>query len=179
LPPRAVEVTSSLRPEPTTRGKDVGSSSRSEARLVREDQRVTRSRTAPRGSGTLEGQRDLPRRDDPPRWPVEHEPSPHHLFDSSDRQDADSLQRRSLRARSTMPASTPSVPQGASTSIPSQSLQSLVIRGGGALDVHVPLSVSGSQGPASNAAEVGRTAPVQLGVRSTIPEPQGRSGQTP
>jgi hypothetical protein len=44
-PPRAVEVTSLRWPEPAAREGGTSSSSRSGARPVREDQRVTRSRT--------------------------------------------------------------------------------------------------------------------------------------
>jgi hypothetical protein len=90
---------------------------------------------------------------------VEHEPSPHHFFNGSDRPDADSLHRRSSRARSMTPMSTLGALQGADTSAAPRHLQSLVIRGGGAPDVHVPLSTGGGQGPASDAAEVGRTVP--------------------
>jgi hypothetical protein len=64
LPPQAVEVTSSRRPEPAVYVKNVSLSSRSAACPVQEDQRATRSRMAPDGSGASELRRDLPRRVD-------------------------------------------------------------------------------------------------------------------
>jgi hypothetical protein len=45
--------------------------------------------------------------------------------------------------------------------------------------VHVPLSSSGSQGRASNAAEVGRTAPEPSRERSAALEPVGRGEPAP
>jgi hypothetical protein len=75
-PPRAVEVTSSRRPKLVAREKGVGSSSRLTVCPIREDQWVTRSHMVPGGPGTSEVRRDPPRRDDPPRRPLEHEPPP-------------------------------------------------------------------------------------------------------
>jgi hypothetical protein len=178
-PPRVVEVTSSRRPEPAAREKGAGSSLRSVALLVREDQRVTHSHMMLGSPGASEVRRDPPRQDDPPRMPVEHKPSPHHLFDGFDRPNTDSLQRRPSRARSTTPTLTLSVPQGVDTSAVPQRLQSLVIRGGGAPDVHVPLSAGGSQRPTSDAAEVGRTASEPTRERNTTLKPAGRSGPAP
>jgi hypothetical protein len=97
------------RPEPVALKKGVGSSSKSVARPVREDQGVTRSHMAPGGPCASEGRRDPPRKDDPPKRPTEHEPSPHHLFDGSDHPDVDSLKRLSSKARSTPPVS-PAMP---------------------------------------------------------------------
>jgi hypothetical protein len=57
-PPRATEVTSSRRPEPAAHEKNMGSSSLSAARPVREDQPATRSHMAPGGSGASEVRRD-------------------------------------------------------------------------------------------------------------------------
>jgi hypothetical protein len=158
-PPRAVEVTSSWQPEPATHEKSVGSSSRSVARPVREDQRATHSRMAPCGSGASEVRRDPPRRVDLPMRPEEHKPSPRHLFDGFDRLDTDSLQRHPSRARSTSSTSTPSTPQGADSGAAPWRLQSLIIQGGGAPDVQVSLPAGGGQGPASDAAEVGKDSP--------------------
>jgi hypothetical protein len=63
-PPRAVEVTSSQRPEPAVCEGGTGSSSRSGARPVREDQWATHSPTTPGGLGASEVQRDQTRRGD-------------------------------------------------------------------------------------------------------------------
>jgi hypothetical protein len=73
---------------------------------------VTCSHMAPDGPGASEVRRDPPCRDDPPRRPVEHEPSPRHFFDGSDHPDSDSMQRHSSRARLMTSTSTPSAPQG-------------------------------------------------------------------
>jgi hypothetical protein len=156
-PHRAMEVSSSRRPEPTVREKGAGLSSQSGARPFQEDQRVSRSHTVPGGPGAFEGRRDPTQWNDLPKQPAEHQPSPRHLINGSDRPDADSLKRRLSKARSTPPASTLSAPQGADTSAHPRRLQSLIIRGCGAPYVHVPLSAGGSQGPASDAMEAGRT----------------------
>jgi hypothetical protein len=126
-PPQAVEVTSLRRPEPAAHEKSMGSSSRSVARPIREDQWVTRSRTAPGGSSASEVRRDPPRRVDPPRRPEQQEPSPRHLFDGSDRTDTDSMQRRLSWARSTSSASTLSAPQEADSGATPRCLKSLII----------------------------------------------------
>jgi hypothetical protein len=105
----------------------------------------------------------LPRR---PRRPEEHGPSPRHLFNDSDRPDRDSLKRCPSRARLTTPALTPNAPQGADLGATPRRLQSLIIWGGGALNVHVSLPVGGGQGPAFDVAEVGRTTPEMLRERS-------------
>jgi hypothetical protein len=90
---------------------------------------VTHSQAALGARRASEGQRDPPNQDDPPRRLVKHEPHPppHHLYDDSDRPDAESLQRRSSKVRSTPPASAPGAPQGADTSVPPRRLQSLII----------------------------------------------------
>jgi hypothetical protein len=77
------------------------------------------------------------------------------------------------------PASTLSAPQGAISSTAPQRLQSLVIRGGGAPDVHVSLYAGRGQGPASDVAEVERTKPKPLRAHNTALEPVGRSGPAP
>jgi hypothetical protein len=113
-PPRAIEVTSQ-RLEPVAHKKNVGSSSRSTARPVREDQRATRSHMAPHGSGASDARRDPPRRVDPPRRSEERGPKSRHLFNGFDRPDTDSLQRRPSQARSTGLVSKPSTPQEANS----------------------------------------------------------------
>jgi hypothetical protein len=160
-PPLTVEVTSSRRPVPTAHEKNVGLSSRSGARPAREDQRATRSRTAPSSSGASEARRDLPRRSE------ERAPPSRHLFNGSDCPDTDSLQKRPSRARSTSSASTPSAPREADSSAAPQRLQSLIIQGGRASDVQVSLAAGEGQGPTSAMAEVGRIAPEQPG--SAVP----------
>jgi hypothetical protein len=74
---------------------------------------------------------------------------------------------------------TPSASQGADTSAPPRCLSCSIIRDGRAPDVHVPLSAGGSQGLASNSAEVRRTVPELSRGRGTTLEPEGRSGPAP
>jgi hypothetical protein len=52
----------------------------------------------------------------------------------------------------------------------------VVIRGGGAPEVHVPLSDGGNQRPSSDAAEVGWIVPEPPRERSATLEHEGRSG---
>jgi hypothetical protein len=66
--------------------------------------------SAPEARRDLHHRADLPRRSE--EWTI---PS-RHLFDGSDRPDADSLQRHRSQARSTDSASTPTVPQEADSS---------------------------------------------------------------
>jgi hypothetical protein len=77
------------------------------------------------------------------------------LYDDSDRPDSDSLQRRRSRAKSTDTASTSSAPQALDSGATPQRLQSLLIRGGRASDVHVSLVAGGGQGPTPAVAEAG------------------------
>jgi hypothetical protein len=108
----------------------------------------------------LRGRRDPPHRDDLPRRSTERDSSSRHSFNDVEHPDSDSLRRHSSsKARSTPPASAPSVPQGGNTSIPQRRLQSLVLRGGGVLAVQVPLSAGGSQETPLGAAAAGRAAP--------------------
>jgi hypothetical protein len=165
-PPHAVEVTSSRWPEPVACEKNVGLSSRLAARPVRGEQQVGHPRTAPGGSGTPEARRDPPRRDDLQRRSEEWAAPSRHLFDGSDRPDSDSLQRRPSRARSTSSALTLSAPQEADPGAAPRRFQSLIIRGGGALDVQVSLTAGRGQGPSLSAAEVRRTIPEQPGAHS-------------
>jgi hypothetical protein len=85
------------------------------------------------------------------------------IYDGSDHPDSDSLRRRRSRGRSSDLASTPSVALVAELSAASRRLQSLLIRGGGALDVHVPLIAGGGHGPTLAIVEVGGTAPKRMG----------------
>jgi hypothetical protein len=139
-----VEVSSSWRPESATREKGAGSKSLSGACPTRQDQRVTHSHTALGGPHASEGRRDPPRRDDPPKQPTEHEPSPRHLYDNSDHSDADSLRWCSSKVRSTPPASAPSAPQGADLSVPPAAPPIFNHPGRQGPDVHVSLSWRGS-----------------------------------
>jgi hypothetical protein len=110
----------------------------------------------PGGTGALEAQRDPPRQADPLRQSEERQAPTHHLFDDSDRPNTDSLQRRRSRARSTDSTSTSSTPQKADSGAAPRCLQSLLIEGGRAPDVHISLVADGGQRPTSTVAEVGR-----------------------
>jgi hypothetical protein len=70
------------------------------------------------------------------------------------------------------PASTLSAPQGVDSSTAPRRLKCLVIRGGGAPDVHVYLYVGRGQGSASDVAEVERTKPKALRAHNTPPSIQ-------
>jgi hypothetical protein len=107
---------------------------------------VARPRVAPGRPSALEARRDPPRRADPLRRSEELPTPSCHLFDASDRPNADSLQRRRSQATSTDSVSTPSAPQEADSGAALRRLQSLIIRGGGALDVQVSLAAGGGQG---------------------------------
>jgi hypothetical protein len=85
------------------------------------------------------------------------------LYDGSDRPDSDSLQRRRSWGRLSDSASTSSVPPVAEPSAALRRLQTLLIRGGGAPDVHVSLIASGGHGPTPAITEVGGTAPEPMG----------------
>jgi hypothetical protein len=58
-------------------------------------------------------------------------------------------------------------------------LQSLLIRGGGAPDVHMSLADGGGHGPALAATEAGGSAPERTGESVTVIEAAGRGGVTP
>jgi hypothetical protein len=66
------------------------------------------------------------------------------LYDGLDRPDSNSLQRRRSQGRSSDSALTPSTASVAEPSATPRRLQSLLIRGGGAPDVHVPLIAGGA-----------------------------------
>jgi hypothetical protein len=180
-PPRAAEVSSSRRPQAAARDKNVGSSSRQAARPAREDQRSVCPCVAPSGTGASEPQRTTPRQADPdPLRRLEERPaSTRQLYDGSDRPDSDSLQRRRSRAKSTDSASTPSAPQVAESGAAPRHMQSLLIRGGGALDVHVSLIPGGGQGPTPAVAGVKGSAAERTEERVAVVEAADRSGAAP
>jgi hypothetical protein len=80
--------------------------------------------------------------------------SARQLYNDSDRPDSDSLQRRRSRGRSSDSGTMPSMPPVAEPSAAPRRLQSLLIRGGGAPDVHMSLIAGESQGPALIAVEM-------------------------
>jgi hypothetical protein len=124
---------------------------------------VVRSRAVPSGASASESQRSAPRQADPPRRSEERPTSACQLYDGSDRPDSDSLQRRWSRGRSSDLVSTSSAPPVAEPSAAPRSLQSLLIRGGGAPDVHVSLITSGGHGPTPAVAEARGTTPEHMG----------------
>jgi hypothetical protein len=142
-PPRGAEVSSSRRLREARRDKTVGSSSRPAAPPARVDQWSACSRAAPSRTGASEPQRPVPRHADPPRRSEERPVSARQLYDGSDHPDSDSLQRRQSRRRSSDSASMPSASPAEEPSVAPRRLQSLLIRGGGAPDVHVSLVAGG------------------------------------
>jgi hypothetical protein len=76
-------------------------------------------------------------------------------------------------------ASTLSAPQAVDSGTTPQRLQSLLIWGGGAPDVHVSLVVGGSQRPTPAVAEAGGSAPERSGERIAAVEAADRSGAAP
>jgi hypothetical protein len=145
LPPCGAEVSSSRRPQAAARDKNVGSSSRQAAHPTSEDQRTVLPRMAPSRTGTSESQRTTPLHADPPRRSEERPAPARQLYDGSDRPDSDSLQRHRSWGQSTNSASTPSAPQAVESGAAPRRLQSLLNRGGGAPDVHVPSSSVGAK----------------------------------
>jgi hypothetical protein len=103
------------------------------------------------------------------------------LYDDLDRpdSDSDSLQRRRSRGRSSDSASTPSAPPTVEPSAAPRRLKSLLIRGGGALNVHVPLVVGGGHSPSPAVAEVGGTAPERMGENIATVVAADQSGEAP
>jgi hypothetical protein len=85
------------------------------------------------------------------------------LYDGSDRPNSDSLQKRWSRGRWSDSASTPSAPPAVELSVAPRRLQSFLIRGGGAPDVHVSLVAGGGHGPTPAVAQAGGTAPELMG----------------
>jgi hypothetical protein len=178
-PPHEVEVTSLRWPEPAAREKGVGSSSQSEARPIREDQRVTRSHKGPCGPGTSEGRRHPPRRDDPPRLLVEYEPLPRHLFDGSDYPDAGSLKRHSSRVRSMMSAPHRARHRGQIRALPLDTF-SLWSSGVAGLQMRMfPLPPAGTWGRPWKRWMSGGQSPSRQGSAAATLELAGWSGPAP
>jgi hypothetical protein len=177
--PRGVEVSSSHRPQAARRDKTVGSSSRAAAPCVREDQRMTRSRAAPSGTGAPDPRRPVPRQVEPPRRSEERPSSARQLYDGLKRPDSDSLQRRRSRGKSSDSASTQSAPPVAEPSAAPRCLQSLLIQGRGASDVHVSLVTGGGHGPTPTVVEAGGSAPECTRESVATVEAAGRSGAAP
>jgi hypothetical protein len=134
---------------------------------------------APSGTGASEIQRSAPRQADPPRWSEERPASARQLYDRSDRLESDSLQRRRSWGRSSDSASTPSASPVAVPRAGPWRLQSLLIRGGGAPDVHVSLVTGGGHGPTPVVAEAVGSAPERVGESVVVVEAAGRSGAAP
>jgi hypothetical protein len=101
------------------------------------------------------------------------------IYGGSDRSDSDSLQRRQSRGWSSDSASTPSAVPVVEPGAAPQRLQSLLIRGGRAPDVHVPLIAGGGHGPTLIAAEAGGTTPERMGESVATVEVAGRGGEAP
>jgi hypothetical protein len=126
---------------------------------------MTRSHVTPGGTGAPEPRRPAPCQADPLRRSEERPSSAHQIYDGSERPDSDSLQRRRSRGRSSDSASTPSTPPMAEPSATPRRLQSLLIRGGGAPEVHVSLVAGGGQCPPPAIVEVGGSAQSARGRR--------------
>jgi hypothetical protein len=73
----------------------------------------------------------------------------------------------------------PSAPQEVDSSAALRRLQSLLIRGGGALDVYVSLVAGGGQGPTPAVAEAEGSAPERSGERIASVEAADRRGAAP
>jgi hypothetical protein len=101
------------------------------------------------------------------------------LYDGSDRLDPDSLQKHRSRGRSSDSTSTPSASPVAEPSAALRRLQSLLIRGGGAPDVHVPLIAGGGHGPTPAVEEAGETAPERMVENVSTVEAADRSRKAP
>jgi hypothetical protein len=157
----------------------VGSSSHPAAPLVRVGLQSTRSRTAPSGTGTLEPPRSAPRQIDPPRRSEECSVPVRQLYDSSDRPNSDFFQRRRSRGRSLDSTSTSSAAPATEVSAAPRRLQSLLIRGGGAPDVHVPLFAGGGHSPTSTVAEARGTALERMEKNVAAVEAADRSREAP
>jgi hypothetical protein len=123
--------------------------------------------------------RAAPHQADPSRLSEERPTPVRQLFDSSDRPNSDSLQRRRSRAKSTDSASTPSAPQAVDSGAAPRHLQSLLIRGGGAPDVHVSLVAGRGQGPTPAIVEAGGSALERSGERIAAVKVADRSRTAP
>jgi hypothetical protein len=177
-PPRATEVSSSRRPQMAACDKNVGSSSRQAARPAREDQRTIRTRAEPSRTGAPG--RKVPR---PAKLsPRGSQRSGHLPFTNSTMVwtvPTATPCRGTGHGRSRRTVSTPSAPQAVDPGAAPRRLQSLLIQGGRALDVHVSLITGGGQGPTPTIAEVGGSAPVRSGERVVAVEAAVWSGAAP
>jgi hypothetical protein len=178
-PPRGAEVSPSRRRQATERDKTIGSSSRQVARSARKDLRLVRPRVVPSRTGASETQRSVPRLVDPPRRSEERPTPARLLYDGSDHPDSDSLQRHRSRGMSSDSVSTPSTPPVAEPSATPRRLQSLLIRGGGAPDVHVSLVTGGGHGPTLTTTEAGGSVLERMGESAAAVEAAGQSGAAP
>jgi hypothetical protein len=178
-PLHGAEVSSSRRSREAGRDKVVESSSHLVAPPARVGLRSTRSRTAPSGTGTPEPPRSELCQIDPPRRSEERSVPVRQLYDGSDRLDPDSLQKHRSRGRSSDSTSTPSASPVAEPSAALRRLQSLLIRGGGAPDVHVPLIAGGGHGPTPAVEEAGETAPERMVENVSTVEAADRSRKAP
>jgi hypothetical protein len=178
-PPRDTEVSSSQQPQASARDKTVCSSSRQAACPARGDQRTVRPCVVPSGTGASEPQRSAPRQPNLPRRSEERPASTCQLYDGSDRPDSDSLQRCRSWGKTSDSVPTPSMPPAASSDAAPQRLQSLLIWGGGASDVHVSLVVGRGQGSTPAVVEARGSAPKRVEERAAAVEAVGRSGAAP
>jgi hypothetical protein len=83
------------------------------------------------------------------------------------------------RGRSLDSTSTPSAAPVAKPSAAPRRLRSLLIQGGRAPDVHVPLIAGGGHGPTPAVAEAGETAPERMGENVSAVEAADRSREAP
>jgi hypothetical protein len=134
---------------------------------------------APSGTGASESQRFAPRQVDPPRRSEERPAPARQLYDGSDHPDSDLLQRCRSRGKSSDSASTLSTPPSTEPSATPRRLQSLLIQGSGAPDVHVSLVAGGGHDPSPAVAEAREPAPERAGVRVATVEVVDRSGTAP
>jgi hypothetical protein len=131
------------------------------------------------GTGTSESQRTSPCQADPPRRSKEQPASARQLYDGSDRPDSDSLQRCRTRGEVDglcVDTTTLQVVESGGTT---RYLQSLLIQGGRAPDVHVSLVAGGGQGPTPIIAGVRGSAPERTGERVATVEAADRSRAAP
>jgi hypothetical protein len=140
---------------------------------------MTRSRATPSGTGAPESQRSAPRQADPLRRSEETPSSARHIYYGSERPNSDSLQRHRSRGRLLDLASTLIVPPVAEPSAAPRRLQLLLIRGGGAPEVHVSLVSSGGPGSSPASVEAGGSAPERAREGAAATEAASRSGAAP
>jgi hypothetical protein len=104
---------------------------------------MVRSRAESSRKGASGSQSATPRQADLLRRSEERPAPVGQLYDGSDRPDSDSLKRCQSRAKSTNSASTSSAPHEVDSGTARRRLQSLLIQGGRAPDVHVSLVACG------------------------------------